>query len=148
MQQVTKKDYAELVKQHSPGSKVIRSALGAFIVGGLICAMAQGLINLYKSAGLDQAAASAATSVTVIFIAALLTGFNAYSHIAKIGGAGSLVPISGFSNAVASAAMEYKDEGYILGVGAKLFAVAGPVIVYGYSAGIIYGIIIYLFRLY
>jgi len=148
MQQVTKKDYAELVKQFSPGSKVVRSVLGAFIVGGLICAMAQGLINLYKSAGLAQETAGAATSVTVMLIAALLTGFNAYSYIAKVGGAGSLVPISGFSNAVVSAAMEYKDEGYILGVGAKLFAVAGPVIVYGYSAGILYGIIIYLFRLY
>ena len=147
MRQITKKDYARLVKQASPNSKVFRAVLGAFIVGGMICAMGQGLVHLYQWAGMEQEAAFAVTSVTIILIAALLTGFNAYSYIAKIGGAGSLVPISGFSNAVTAAAMEFKDEGYILGVGAKLFAVAGPVIVYGYSAGILYGIIVYLFRL-
>jgi len=148
MQKVTKKDYAELVKKASPGSKVIKSVLGAFFIGGLICVMAQGLVNLYKSTGMEQEAASAVTAVTVILIAALLTGFNLYSYIAKVGGAGSLVPISGFANAITASAMEYKDEGYIMGIGAKLFAVAGPVIVYGYSVGILYGIIIYIFRLY
>ena len=148
MRQITKKDYSKLVKQASPGSRVCRAVLGAFIVGGLICAIGQGFVNIYKSAGMEQEAAFAVTSVTIILIAALLTGFNAYSYIAKVGGAGSLVPISGFSNAVTASAMEFKDEGYILGVGAKLFAVAGPVIVYGYSAGILYGIIAYLFRLY
>jgi stage V sporulation protein AC len=148
MQKLTQKEYAGLVKKSSPKSRVFVSVLGAFLIGGLICVIGEGFANLYAARGMEQEAAYGATAVTLIFIAALLTGLNLYSYIAKVGGAGSLVPISGFSNAITSAAMEFKDEGYILGVGAKLFAVAGPVIVYGYSAGILYGIIIYLFRLY
>ena len=148
MQKITSKEYAGLVKKASPGSRVFTSVLGAFLVGGLICVIGEGFANLYTSRGMEQEMAYSVTAITLIFIAALFTGLNLYSYIAKVGGAGSLVPISGFSNAITSAAMEFKDEGYILGIGAKLFAVAGPVIVYGYSAGILYGIIIYLFRLY
>ena len=148
MQKLTQEEYAGLVKKASPGSRVFTSVLGAFLIGGLICVIGEGFANFYTSRGMAQEIAYAATAITLIFIAALLTGFNLYSYIAKVGGAGSLVPISGFSNAITSAAMEFKNEGYILGVGVKLFAVAGPVIVYGYSAGILYGLILYLFRLY
>jgi stage V sporulation protein AC len=147
-QPLTKKEYAELVKKTSPNSKAMSACMGAFLVGGLICALGQGLANLYIRSGMTADTAYAVMSVTLIFLSALLTGFDLYPSIAKAGGAGSLVPITGFANAITSPAMEFKAEGYVLGLGAKMFSIAGPVIVYGYSAGILYGLLLFLFGLY
>lgn len=148
MQKLTNNDYAELVKKASPPSKSGRNIPLAFLIGGAICALGEGLIHLYMNLGLDNVKASTAASITLIFLASLLTGLNIYDNIARYGGAGTLVPITGFSNAVASPALEFKSEGYILGLGAKMFTIAGPVLVYGLTAGIVYGLIIFLFKLY
>ena len=139
--------YAEMVKKASPGTKTIPACIGAFVVGGLICTLGEWLANIYMTNGMQKPAAYTAVSITLIFIAAVLTGLDLYPRIARIGGAGTLVPITGFANAIASPAIEFKSEGYILGLGAKLFGIAGPVLVYGYSAGILYGLVVYIFRL-
>lgn len=148
MKAITDSDYDMLVKKASPPSKSFKNITLAFLFGGAICTLGEAFINLYLRLGLDTDAAFATASVTLVFISVLLTGLNVYDNIAKYGGAGTLVPITGFANAVASPALEFKSEGYILGLGAKLFAVAGPVIVYGLAAGIVYGGAIYLFKLY
>lgn len=148
MNDITNNDYDILVKKASPPTKSYKTIPLAFLIGGLICTLGEGLINLYLYLGMETDSAFATASITLIFIAALLTGLNVYDNIAKYGGAGTLVPITGFANAVASPALEFKSEGYVLGLGAKLFAIAGPVIVYGVASGIIYGIAIYIFRLY
>ena len=145
---ITPNEYSEMTKKASPGTKSYQTIPMAFLIGGLICTAGEGLNNLYHSLGMDQDMAGAVTSVTLIFVAALLTGLNLYNNIAKIAGAGTLVPITGFSNGVVSPALEFKSEGYVLGLGAKLFVISGPVIVYGITASAIYGLIIYLFRLY
>lgn len=145
---ITPKDYQELNKVHSKNSPIFKNCVLAFLVGGLICTIGQLLTTLYLSAGLPLDIATATTSVTLIFLSALLTGLNVYDNIAKYAGAGSLVPITGFANAVVSPALEFKSEGLILGLGAKLFAIAGPVIVYGITVSIFYGIIIFIFHLY
>ena len=144
---IIKHEYAQMVKTASPGTKVWPAMLGAFFIGGLICTLGELLANIYILAGMQKDAAYTAVSITLIFAATVLTGLDIYPKIAKIGGAGTLVPITGFANAIASPAIEFKSEGYILGLGAKLFSIAGPVLVYGYSAGIIYGLIFYLFKL-
>ena len=131
MQNITRKDYAALVKKTSPGTKGVKATVNAYVVGGLICTIGHAFINLYNNLGLAKDAASVAASLTLVFIAALLTGFNIFDKIAKIGGAGTLIPITGFANAVTAPAMDYKSEGYVLGLGAKMFSIAGPVIVYG-----------------
>jgi stage V sporulation protein AC len=148
MKQLTNNEYAEMVKKASPPSPSWFSIPMAFLMGGLICTAGEGLINLYQFWGMEKDVAYMASTVTLIFIAALLTGLNVYDDIANFGGAGTLVPVTGFANAVASPALEFKSEGFVLGVGAKLFAIAGPVIVYGLSAGVVYGLIIYIFKLY
>ena len=119
----------------------------SFLVGGLICCIGQAFNNLYTYLGLDETQAGTLTSVTLVFLSAFLTGFGIYGQIAKFGGAGTLVPITGFANAVVSPALEFKTEGYVLGVGAKIFVIAGPVIVYGLAASAIYGIILYISRI-
>lgn len=144
----TKSQYDKMTKKASPNTKSYKNIPLAFLIGGLICALGEGLSSLYIHWGMDQKAASIVTSITLICIAALLTGAGLYSGIAKVAGAGTLVPITGFSNAMTSPALEFKSEGYVLGLGAKMFVIAGPVIVYGISASVIYGIIIYLFKLY
>ena len=116
----------------------------AFIVGGLICVLGQVFINLYSKFGLDKDAAGTAASMTLVVLSALLTGLSLYDNIAKHAGAGTLVPITGFANAIAAPAIEFKTEGFILGVGAKMFTIAGPVIVYGLSASVVYGLIYWL----
>lgn len=146
--QMTNSDYNEMVKKASPATKAGRNLSMAFLVGGLICAIGEGFIHLYSYLGLDRDTASSVASITLIFLAALFTGLNVYDNLAKYGGAGTLVPITGFSNAVTSPALDFKSEGYILGLGAKMFTIAGPVIVYGLAGGIVYGLILYLFRLY
>jgi stage V sporulation protein AC len=140
---MSKEEYAELVKQKSPNSKLGSDILKAFIAGGLICTLGQGLFLAYNSF-LEADAAWRLVSVTLIFLGALLTGLGLYDDLAKFGGAGTLVPITGFANAMVSPALEFKTEGYITGTAAKMFIIAGPVIVYGVSASIIYGVILYL----
>ena len=120
----------------------------AFTIGGLICALGQAIMMAYQSSGMTEEVSGSVTSVTLVLLSIILTGFNIYPKIAKFGGAGTLVPITGFANAVASPALEFKSEGLVLGLAAKMFVIAGPVIVYGTSASIVYGLIIYLFGLY
>ena len=141
---MTNEQYRAYAEMHMPRSHMRRNALRAFLVGGAICALGQVFIELYAALGLDKDAAGAACSVTLIFIGAALTGLGIYDKIAKFAGAGTLVPITGFSNSVVAPALEFKTEGMILGTGAKMFSIAGPVIVYGVSASVVYGIILYL----
>ena len=136
-----KKEYKKLSESVSPNSHLARDMLFAFVFGGAICTLGQFFINLYMSFGIPQKEASALCSITLVFITALLTGFKVFDNIATIAGAGTLVPITGFANSVVSPAMEFKSEGLVLGLGVKMFTIAGPVIVYGVSASVIYGFI-------
>lgn len=144
---MTEKDYEKLVQKAAPKSPMGKDCLNAFWIGGLICVLGQILTNCYGNVGLDKDAASTATSITLVVLSALLTGMSLYDDLAKYGGAGTLVPITGFANAIAAPAVEFKTEGFILGVGAKLFTIAGPVIVYGLSASVLYGFIYWLWTL-
>ena len=144
---MTEKEYAQLVQKAAPKSPMGKDCLNAFWIGGLICVLGQILINSYSAAGLDKDAAATATSITLVTLSALLTGLSLYDNLAKYGGAGTLVPITGFANAIAAPAVEFKTEGFILGVGAKLFTIAGPVIVYGLSASVVYGFLYWLWTL-
>ncbi len=135
------KNYQKFADAHAKKSPIVKNCLNAFWVGGLICAVAEGLKALYQYLGLGDEAAGTTVSVTLIFLTALLTGLGVFDTIAKVAGAGTLVPITGFANAVASAATDTKGEGYVLGVGAKIFSIAGPVILYGTAAGVVYGVI-------
>ena len=144
---MTEKQYARLVEDMSPKSPSWKNCLCAFLIGGLICALGQGIMNGYLSLGLDKEAAGTAMSMTLVAISALLTGLSIYDDIAKHAGAGTLVPITGFANAVSSAAVEFQTEGFILGVGAKMFTIAGPVIVYGVSASVVYGLIYWIIQM-
>lgn len=144
---ITQKDYSSMVQKASPKSRILKNCLNAFWVGGAICTFAQGLTDFYGSAlGYDLKDARCLTSLTLIFIAALLTALSLYDNIAKFAGAGTLVPITGFANSVAAPAIEFRSEGLILGLGAKTFAIAGPVIVYGTACSILYGLILSLQR--
>lgn len=133
-----------LIRKHSPPSPVARDAMRAFIVGGLICLFAEGLCELFIYLGVEKTDASLYVSLSLIFLASLLTALGVFDNIAKWAGAGTLVPITGFSNAVTSQAIDAKSEGLILGVGSKIFTVSGPVILYGIIAGVAYGGIYYL----
>ena len=141
---MTEKEYARLVKEMSPKSPIWRDCLNAFWIGGLICTLGQLIMNGYMALGIDKEAAGTAMSMTLVVLSALLTGLSLYDDIAKHAGAGTLVPITGFANAVAAPALEFKTEGFILGVGAKMFTIAGPVIVYGVSASVVYGFIYWI----
>lgn len=143
----SKNEYQKMTERVSPNSSLGRNTVGAFLVGGLICCIGQGFCDLYIYLGAARDKASTLCSVTLIFIAILLTGLKAFDNIAKVGGAGALVPITGFANAMASPALEFKSEGFVLGVGAKMFSIAGPVIVYGLSASVVYGIIYWLYTI-
>lgn len=144
---VTKKEYSKMVKEASPPSKKTRDFIAAFVVGGLICALGQFFSNVYMETSMTLDETKMAVPVTLILIAAVLTGLGVFDKIAKFAGAGTLVPITGFSNAMTSAAIEFKSEGWILGLGAKIFTIAGPVIVYGTIASIIYGLIYWLIQI-
>lgn len=137
----TKKDYQEYVNQKSPNSPILRNCFNAFWVGGLICSVGQIIMNFAMYNGATQEVAGTIVSIILIGISAFLTGLNIFNKIGKFAGAGSLVPITGFANSIVAPAMEYKSEGYVLGVGAKMFTVAGPVLVYGISTAVIVGII-------
>ena len=145
---MTEKEYAQLVKELSPPSPVVKDCINAFWIGGLICAIGQVLINGYTALGLEETVASTAASMTLVVLSALLTGLSLYDNIAKHAGAGTLVPITGFANAIAAPAVEFKTEGFILGTAAKMFTIAGPVIVYGVSASVVYGIIYWITTLF
>ena len=138
---MTERDYGKLVNNLCPQSPMGKDCIWAFCVGGLICTVGQAFLNLYGNLGLDKDNAGTAASMTLVAISALLTGLSLYDNIAKFAGAGTLVPITGFANAIAAPAVEFKTEGFILGVGAKMFTIAGPVIVYGVSASVVYGLI-------
>ena len=141
MMNMSQEEYKKYADTKAPKSDLWVNMLKAFLIGGLICTIGQGILDFYKSIGLQPDDAATMTSVTLIFISAVLTAFNVYDNIAKHGGAGTLVPITGFANAVVAPAMEYKSEGFITGVGAKMFTIPGPVIVFGTIASVIAGIV-------
>ncbi len=141
-------EYSKLVKRLSPPSPKIKDFIWAFCVGGLICVIGQLFKELYQNLGFKEDVIKAGVPITLIFIAALLTGLKLFDKIAKRAGAGTLVPITGFANAVVSPAIEFKTEGFVLGVGANMFKIAGPVIVYGTVASVIYGVIYWIIGLF
>lgn len=141
-------EYKNLSKNLSEPSPIFKNCILAFLIGGLICAIGQGFIEFYLSLGLKSETSSTLCSVTLVFISTVLTGFGIYDEIAKHAGAGTLVPITGFANAVSSPAVEFKTEGLILGLGAKMFIIAGPVIVYGIAASVVYGVIYWITTLF
>lgn len=141
----TQKAYQEYVNQKSPNSPILKNCFNAFWVGGLICSIGQIIFSFCLYKGLDETSSSTVVSIVLIAISAFLTALNIFNKIGKFAGAGSLVPITGFANSIVAPAMEYKSEGYIMGVGAKMFTVAGPVLVYGISASIVVGFIYFLF---
>ena len=141
---MTEKEYGKLVKDMMPRSPIWKDCLNAFWIGGLICTLGQLILNGYLALGMEEESAGTAMSMTLVAISALLTGFSLYDNIAKYAGAGTLVPITGFANAISAPAVEFKTEGFILGVGAKMFTIAGPVIVYGTVASVVYGVIYWI----
>lgn len=143
---LTNKEYQKYVDQMSPNSKILRNVARAFLVGGTICIVGQFITNLLKMKGLGQDETANITVLIMILIGALLTGLNVYDDIGRFAGAGSIVPITGFANSIVSPAMEFKSEGYIMGVGGKMFVIAGPVLVYGISTAVISGIIHFMLR--
>ncbi|WP_312280320.1 stage V sporulation protein AC [Oscillibacter sp.] len=143
---ITPKEYAQLVKQESKKSPIVKNTILAFVIGGLICVVGQLILNGWSAAGLDKEDAGTATSCTLVFLSALFTGLNLYNKLAKYGGAGTLVPITGFANAVVSPAIDFRSEGFVTGMAAKMFLVAGPVIVFGTLASAIYGVILMLLK--
>ncbi len=146
MDKINQKDYYEYVKKKMPKPNYIKNCIWAFIVGGLICDVGQLITNYLKSTGLDKKAVASGTSMILVFIGAFLTGLGIYDRLGKRAGAGSIVPITGFANSIVSPAMEFKREGFILGVASKMFVIAGPVLVYGYGSSILVGIIYLLFK--
>ncbi len=143
---MTDKQYDRLVAQLAPRSPMGKDCFHAFWIGGTICLLGQLIMNGYAALGLDKADSGTATSMTLVVLSALLTGLSLYDDIAKHAGAGTLVPITGFANAIAAPAVEFKTEGRILGTAAKMFTIAGPVILYGITAGVVYGLIYWIFR--
>ncbi len=140
-----KNTYKRFADAHAPRSPIGKNCINAFCIGGLICAIGQGLNDIYRlTLGFSEDDAGLLASVTLVFASALLTALGVFDEIAKVAGAGTLVPITGFANAVVSPAIDSKSEGFILGVGAKIFTVAGPVLLYGILSGVIYGIIYYV----
>ena len=141
---MTPQEYKAYVKQKAKKSPILRDTALAFCIGGAICVLGQLIQNGWAAAGLDKEAAGTATSCSLVFLSALLTGLNLYNKLARFGGAGTLVPITGFANAVVSPAIDFKSEGLITGMSAKMFLVAGPVIVFGTAASVVYGVILML----
>lgn len=144
---ITSMQYSDLVKEYSPNSHTLVDMLNAFWTGGLICVLGQLILNGWSLTGLGETQAGTATSMTLVFLGALLTGIGIYDRMAKLAGAGTIVPITGFANSVVSPAMEFKTEGFVMGMSAKIFTIAGPVLVYGLSASVIYGVIYWIMSL-
>lgn len=146
MEQIqTQKQYSDYVDKKSPNSPIVKNCFNAFWVGGLICTIGQIIMDYCMYRGMDNTSASTVASIALIALSAILTGLNIFNRIGKFAGAGSLVPITGFANSIVSPAIEYKSEGYVMGVGGKMFTVAGPVLVFGISTSVIIGIIAVLF---
>lgn len=141
MNGISKQEYSKLVSEFSRPSPIFKDTAAAFCSGGIICVLGQLFLKLYESLSLDSASAKTMVSVSLIFLSALFTALGIFDRLAKFAGAGTLVPITGFANSVVSPAIEYKSEGFILGLGANMFKIAGPVIVYGTAASVLYGII-------
>ncbi len=141
----TNQEYSDYVDQKSPNSPILKNCFNAFWTGGLICSIGQIIMDFSMFKGLDQTSASTVVSIVLIGIAALLTGLNIFNRIGKFAGAGSLIPITGFANSIVSPAIEYKSEGYVMGVGGKMFTVAGPVLVFGICSSVLIGLIATLF---
>lgn len=139
------KEYQNYVKEKAPKSPIVKDTLLAFVIGGAICVVGQAIQNGWMSAGLDKEDAGTATAITLVLISALLTGLNLYNKIARFAGAGTLVPITGFANSVVSPAIDFKSEGFVTGMAAKMFQIAGPVIVFGTFASVVYGVVLMLF---
>lgn len=137
----TKQEYSDYVEQKSPNSPILKNCFDAFWVGGLICSIGQILFDFCKFKGMDETSCSTIVSIVLIGISSILTGLNVFNKIGKFAGAGSLIPITGFANSIVSPAIEYKSEGYVMGVGGKMFTVAGPVLVFGISTSVLIGII-------
>ena len=143
---MTPQEYRDYIKQRSPRSPIVKDTALAFVTGGAICVLGQLILNGFRSLGLDKTDAGTATSITLVFLAALATGLNLYNSLARFAGAGTLVPITGFANSVVSPAIDFKAEGVITGMAAKMFVIAGPVIVFGTLASVAYGVILMLMR--
>jgi stage V sporulation protein AC len=148
LKKMTKEEYSKMAEKASPPSPILKNCLMAFLVGGAICTFGQFLVNWFQSSGLDLKEARGAESTVLIALTAIFTALKIYDNLAKHAGAGTLVPITGFANSMVSPAMEFKPEGYVMGIGAKMFVIAGPVLVYGICTSVVYGIIIYLFGWY
>jgi stage V sporulation protein AC len=144
MAKVTPKEYDRMSSDASPRSNALLDTVKAFLIGGLVCLVGQVLLSLYLGLGLDEDASGAWTSVTLVLLSAILTGLGVYEKVAKHGGSGTLVPITGFANAVVSCAIENRSEGLVLGVGSKVFTIAGPVVLYGMVASVVYGLVYWL----
>ena len=145
MKKMTNEEYEKLVNSRAKPSPMLKNMVWAFLIGGSICTLGQGLMTLYQNWGLDKEQAGTAVSATLIFATAVLTGLGKFDDLAKRAGAGTLVPITGFANAVVSPAVEFKTEGIVLGTASKIFSVAGPVLTFGISASVIYGLILCIF---
>ena len=145
--EMSPQEYPKYVAQRAKKSPIVKDVTLAFIIGGLICVIGQLIRNGWMAAGLSKEDAGTATSCSLVFLSALLTGLNLYNKIARFGGAGTLIPITGFANAVVSPAIDFKSEGFITGMAARMFTVAGPVIVFGTVASVIYGIILIIGKL-
>ena len=144
---MTEREYSKLIADMAPKSPMWKDCLNAFWIGGLICTLGQIIVNGYTALGLSKLDAGTAGSMTLVALSALLTGLSLYDNIAKHAGAGTLVPITGFANSISAPAVEFKTEGFILGVGAKIFTIAGPVILYGVSASVVYGVIYWIYTM-
>lgn len=141
---MTPQEYQKYVKQNSPKSPIVKDTAIAFVVGGAICVIGQLIMNGWVAAGLERVDASSATSISLVFLSALFTGLNLYNSLARFAGAGTLVPITGFANSVVSPAIDFRSEGLVTGMAAKMFTVAGPVIVFGTLASVVYGVVLML----
>ena len=141
---MTPKEYQDYVAKKAKKSPIVKDTLLAFLIGGAICTLGQGITAMWTAAGLDKEAAGTATSVSLVFLSVLLTGLNLYNKIGRFGGAGTLVPITGFANAVSAPAIDFRAEGIVTGMAAKMFVVAGPVIVFGTVASVVYGVVLWI----
>lgn len=145
---ISKDEYSKMADKASPNSPIILNCVKAFLIGGLICTFGQFLNMIFQNAGLNEKEIKIATPCIIIIITAILTGIGVFDKIARHAGAGTIVPITGFANSVVSPALEFKHEGMVLGTAAQMFSIAGPVIVYGVGSSVLYGLIIYIFKLY
>ena len=148
MNNITQSQYKQMTDRNSPKSTFGKNLVFAFVIGGIICMIGQGITDLYMHMGIGKDASAAATSITLIFIGALLTGLSIYDKIAKYAGAGTIVPITGFANSIVAPAMEHKSEGYVLGMAAKMFVIAGPVLVFGVASSVFVGLALWILQIY